>query len=291
MTDLDLPLLPSAEQIRRREFATVRRGYDPDQVRDYLHQVATQVETLEQEARRLKLGGAATAASANEAIGAHRESEAPPDVDAYEVLGKRFSGLIEAADREATRTIDDARAEAARALTEARMEADRIRVDAQARAEEARHQGSDALVRAREEADRLLSSLSERRESLVEQMHEMRSRLLNVAHELATEMDEADEGAPDAGDATARTERSAERSAEKSAEKSGGAMTPATRGSSIPSSASLGTAPSRGGDDDPVDPRYEDLWSDPGAKGGDPTVDIPDLAAIDLDLDDDTRRD
>ena len=280
MTDLDLPLLPSAEQIRRREFATVRRGYDPDQVRDYLHQVATQVETLEQEARRLKLGGAVTAASANEASGAHRESEAPPDVDAYEALGKRFSGLIEAADREATRTIDDARAEAARALTEARMEADRIRVDAQARAEEARHQGSDALVRAREEADRLLSSLSERRESLVEQMHEMRSRLLNVAHELATEMDEAGEGAPDAGgDATARTERS------------GGAMTPATRGSSIPSSASLSTAPSRGGDDDPVDPRYEDLWSDPGAKGGDPTVDIPDLAAIDLDLDDDTRRD
>jgi len=34
--DLDLPLLPSAEQIRRREFATVRRGYDPDQVREYL---------------------------------------------------------------------------------------------------------------------------------------------------------------------------------------------------------------------------------------------------------------
>ena len=35
MSDLDLPLLPSAEQIRRRQFATVRRGYDPDQVHDY----------------------------------------------------------------------------------------------------------------------------------------------------------------------------------------------------------------------------------------------------------------
>ena len=31
-TDIDLPFLPSAAQIRRREFATVRRGYDPDQV-------------------------------------------------------------------------------------------------------------------------------------------------------------------------------------------------------------------------------------------------------------------
>jgi hypothetical protein len=26
MSDLDLPLLPSADQIRRRKFATVRRG-------------------------------------------------------------------------------------------------------------------------------------------------------------------------------------------------------------------------------------------------------------------------
>ena len=48
-TDIDLPFLPSAAQIRRREFASVRRGYDPDQVRDYLFQVAEQVETLEQD--------------------------------------------------------------------------------------------------------------------------------------------------------------------------------------------------------------------------------------------------
>ncbi len=39
-SDLDMPLLPSAEQIRRREFATVRRGYDPQQVRAYLTSIA-----------------------------------------------------------------------------------------------------------------------------------------------------------------------------------------------------------------------------------------------------------
>ena len=44
-TEIDLPFLPSAAQIRRREFASVRRGYDPDQVRDYLAQVAEQVGT------------------------------------------------------------------------------------------------------------------------------------------------------------------------------------------------------------------------------------------------------
>ena len=54
-SDLDMPLLPSAEQIRRREFATVRRGYDPQQVRAYLTSIATQVGTLERELSQLRL--------------------------------------------------------------------------------------------------------------------------------------------------------------------------------------------------------------------------------------------
>src|SRR5438105_14687998 len=53
-TRLDLPLLPSAEQIRRRMFARVRRGFDPDQVRDYLLQIADQIETLEGEVREAR---------------------------------------------------------------------------------------------------------------------------------------------------------------------------------------------------------------------------------------------
>ncbi len=35
-SDLDLPVLMSAEHIRRREFVAVRRGYDPTQVREFL---------------------------------------------------------------------------------------------------------------------------------------------------------------------------------------------------------------------------------------------------------------
>ena len=54
-SDLDMPLLPSAEQIRRREFATVRRGYDPQQVRAYLTSIANQVGTLERELSQLRL--------------------------------------------------------------------------------------------------------------------------------------------------------------------------------------------------------------------------------------------
>src|SRR5829696_8786577 len=101
MTDLDLPLLPSAEQIRRREFATIRRGYDPDQVRDYLHQVAAQVETLEREVRDAKLGRAkidqvtgATVEQATPAATVPSEGAARGSDDAYDALAKRFSTLI-----------------------------------------------------------------------------------------------------------------------------------------------------------------------------------------------------
>jgi cell division initiation protein len=261
MTDLDLPLLPSAEQIRRREFATIRRGYDPDQVRDYLHQVAAQVETLEREVRDAKLGRAKIEQATGTMQGVAGQ-EAGPDVaggpaptgdDAYDALAKRFSTLIATADRESQKILGDAKAEAARILDEARSEADRIRVDAQARAEEARQQGSEALVRAREEADRLLSSLSQRRDSLVDQMHQMRTRLLAVAHELEAEMGDAD--AP-----------------------------PGSPTSALAASAPAPTVePSRRGDDAPVDPRYEDLWVTPPPSEA---VDIPDLASIDLDVDD-----
>jgi DivIVA domain-containing protein len=244
-SDLDMPLLPSAEQIRRREFATVRRGYDPQQVRTYLTSIANQVQTLERELSQLRLEAGSAAALQEEAPkGLAAPEPAAPAEDPYEALSKRFAALIEMADQEAEKTIEDARAEAARALEEARSEADRIRVDAQARAEQARQQGTEVLERARDESDRVLSGLAERRRGLVAQLEEMRAKLLTVADDLAVPLEEA---------AKAEAEDAA---AEPAAE------TP------------------EGERDDPVDPRYEELWvSEEGS------VDLPDLAAIDLDFD------
>jgi cell division initiation protein len=243
-SDLDMPLLPSSEQIRRREFATVRRGYDPQQVRMYLTSIAQQVETLEHELSQLRLE-TDSAAARRQSI--PEPAQAAPARDPYETLAKRFASLIEVADQEAARTIDDARTEATRTVDEARSEADRIKVDAQARAEEARQQGADLLERARIESDRILSSLAERREELVGQLQEMRSKLIAVTEGLAGSLEvaaaaEADDGSPEAIE------------------------------SDGPGAADAAT--------DPVDPRSDDLWVSSGS------VDLPDLAAIDLDFDD-----
>jgi DivIVA domain-containing protein len=244
--DLDLPLLPSAEQIRRREFATVRRGYDPDQVREYLQGVAGQVETLERELREHRKatpspmpGDGLAAASAPTAT--PDGATATPSPDAYEEIAKRFAGLLETADKEASAAVAAAKADATRIVEEARSEADRIQLDAQSKAEAAKQESSDTLANAKREADKILGSLAERRESLVSQMHDMQTKLLSVAKDLETSLGDApEEGGQHAVEST-----------------------PA--------------------DDDAVDPRYEDMWALPKGKH---MVDIPNLASLDVDFED-----
>jgi DivIVA domain-containing protein len=252
-SDLDMPLLPSAEQIRRREFATVRRGYDPQQVRAYLTSIANQVGTLERELSQLRLevGSSAAARGEQTAEPAMAESVATTDAapsadDPYDALSKRFATLIEMADQEADRILENARSESARALDEARSEADRIRVDAQAHAEEARQEGTDLLERAKTESDRILMGLAERRRGLVTQLEEMRGKLIDVAEELAVPIEEA-----------ARADAEDSDLAE--------------------------TTPDAEADDEGTtsdDPRYEDLWVNK-----DESLQIPDLTAIDLEFD------
>jgi DivIVA domain-containing protein len=247
-SDLDMPLLPSAEQISRREFATVRRGYDPQQVRAYLTSIATQVGTLERELSQLRLeAGSAAARSEHDAdpVKTPHDAAPPPD-DPYDALSKRFAALIEMADQEAERILENARSEAAQAVDQATSEADRIRVDAQAHAEEARQEGTDLLERAKTESDRVLSGLAERRRSLVTQLEEMRSKLITVAEDLAVPIEEASRA--DAEDTDL---------------------------------ADTGDSDDQADDDPetPVDPRYEDLWVNK-----DESLQIPDLASIDLDF-------
>jgi DivIVA domain-containing protein len=247
-TELDLPLLPSADQIRRREFATIRRGYDPEQVRDYLLMIGRQVETLEHELReaRLRAGGSPEVVTVPE-----------PREDPYDRLASRVADVLRSSDEQAERILEDAREEAARTLSEARSEADRIRVDAQSRAEEARQAGTEVLLNAEAEAERVLSTLSARRETLVDQLQIMQSRLIGAAQELETAIVGPDELEASAEDADAILDESLfDGNAEGTTE--------------AVDEAGL------------IDPRYEDLWvsSDTVALDlGDLTLDIEDEAA------------
>jgi DivIVA domain-containing protein len=245
-TELDLPLLPSAEQIRRREFATIRRGYDPEQVRHYLGQVAAQVETLERQLREAKLEAESAAAPTVISETDHATESADPNEvappDPYEEFASRLGELIRAADGQANKIVGEAEAEANRQVAEARAEADRIRTDAQSRAEEARQQGDEVLTKARLEAERVLSTLSTRRGHLVDQLQQMQSRLLGVAQEQESALEHGD-----GGDVAA---------------------------------AAVPTPPR----DEPVtvDPHYEDLWVSTDTAA----LNIAEIPAMDIDFDD-----
>jgi DivIVA domain-containing protein len=265
-SDLDMPLLPSAEQIRRREFATVRRGYDPQQVRAYLTSIANQVGTLERELSQLRLEVGSAAARKNQMP----ERSAPPQAapaptaassdDAYDALSKRFATLIEMADQEAERILENARSASEQALDDARSEADRIRVDAQAHAEEARQEGTDLLEQARTESERVLTGLAERRRGLVTQLEDMRSKLLTVAEELVVPIEEAARAEAEDADLVEPQAEAADDAVESTVE----------------------TDDATDDAEAPVDPRYEDLWVQK-----DDAIQLPDLASIDLDFDED----
>jgi DivIVA domain-containing protein len=180
-TEVDFPVLASPEQIRRREFVTTRRGYDPDQVREYLGQVARQVERMEKMIRGARLEAESNAQAQQQVS------------DAYEELAARVAGLVRAAEEEAERIRREASDEAERKLREARSDADRIRLDAQSKAEEAREAAERALQEARERADRTIAGLDMRRTAITEQLSAMQARLLSVAKDLETAIDRRDE--------------------------------------------------------------------------------------------------
>lgn len=172
-TELDLPLLISAEQIRRREFVTIRRGYDPDQVRRYLEQLAEQVDLMASMLRDSRLQ-----------VDAAARSGAGPRPDPYEQLARRVASVIKEADESAERLLGEGRRDAERLMTEARTDADRIRTDAQAMAEEARADAERSLREARMQADRTMTELSTRRDALVGELAQMQERLIGVARDL-----------------------------------------------------------------------------------------------------------
>jgi DivIVA domain-containing protein len=180
-TNLDLPVLMSADQIRRREFVTTRRGYDPEQVRAYLEQVAEQVELM-----RSSLLDARSQVQAPVRVSVAPKEPAP---DPYEQLGARVASVIREADETADKIRRDARRESEQLTREARTDADRIRTDAQANAEEAKVRADAAVRAAREEADRTIAGLATRRDTLVEQLAAMQERVLGVARDLESAMD------------------------------------------------------------------------------------------------------
>ena len=267
---------PSAEQIRRREFATVRRGYDPDQVRDYLAQVAEQVETLEQELR--EADAAEPARPRPRPMPRTARPEDAAGADAVRGAGEALRHAARDGRPRGRAILDDAREPKRQDLDEARSEADRIRVDAQARAEEARQQGNERS-----------SGRSRRPTGSCRALRAPRDR----SSSSCTTCRRAAVGRPRAGDrdreraTSPRRDRADERSAARRAESRRSRRDDPRRGRRCRSG--LASRPLRPRRDDDRGRCLGTRTSEDRADGD--RLDMPDLAASTLDFDDDTRRD
>jgi hypothetical protein len=196
-------------------FSTVRKGFDPDQVRARLRSLDAELVAL-----RTKLAETETALEAARAT--------PPTIDDLDdasvaarlgdetarVLTTARQGAVEmrarAAD-DAARILEDANAEASRVRLDAQIDADRVRADSENIAanhlESVKHQGREMLMDAHGVRERVLADLARRREAgrrQLEQLaagrdrlvasHEMVRRSLDeVTEELARSVPEAEE--------------------------------------------------------------------------------------------------
>src|SRR6266542_1615189 len=176
--DMDASERRDPDHVRTKEFAQVRRGYDPDQVRRFLQTVAAWMDDLETD-----LAEARAAATSPE--GARQpEHRAEPREDLYAALGVRVAEVLRTAEGIAEQVTRETEETAQRLLEEARTEAIRLRHRAQEEADRVREEAARALETARVEAERTISSLSERRTVLAAELHATKSRLMGIVTQL-----------------------------------------------------------------------------------------------------------
>ena len=184
------PSSPAA--VASASFATARRGFDADEVRDFLRMVAAELSRLQERERYLE----------RELQTAHRRPAAG-DVDldeatVTELLGeetarvlstaREAAGQIRArAEDGAARLLREAQDESARVREEAELELARRRHDAAQEAEAqvdlAKQQGREMVNEARAYRERVLADLGKRRDMAREQLQQLasgRERLLQA---------------------------------------------------------------------------------------------------------------
>lgn len=171
--EFDVPVFQSADQIRRREFVATRRGYDPEQVRAYLEQIADQVQTMEQMLRTARMK-----------VEAATGPIAAPKTDPYAQVASRVAEAIRIADESAQQMIAEAKQKADALVGDAKTAADRVRAEAQATADSALLQAETTVREARVRAAEAVAALVARRESILERLDGTKERLEAAARAL-----------------------------------------------------------------------------------------------------------
>ena len=184
-------------------FDTVRRGFAPDQVAEYLQRVTTLVLSLEARLSEMTSELLETKRERDEARAALEASAArdPNDgasdrvTELVHTFDHEVSGLLRDAEvenerlrsdvrMEADRILALARDEAKRFIAEADAEAEQIRADARTLERESQIRAGRLIIDAREEADRAESHLARVRGGVLDTFRDIRERTITALGEV-----------------------------------------------------------------------------------------------------------
>jgi len=169
------PPLTENDTKRSRRFASVRRGYDPSEVDEFLTSIASKIEALEKAIQRKRAA----------AERGHAEPASSPLGGPENGYTDRMTRLGMVGVREVERMLEEAKAEAASIVEEARSEADRIKREAEGWSRESVAEARTFLTQVEQDAGEVLSGTQERRREMIEELRATQERLVSVAQELS----------------------------------------------------------------------------------------------------------
>src|SRR5664280_2037546 len=161
------------DDVARHTFASVRRGFDPTEVRDYLESIATGLRSHVQREQELLA-----------AVADAEERAANPVIDdtmLTAAVGKETARVLQSAHDAASIALQERTAQQVAAAL------DKVRADAEELTERARAEGRSMVEEAQALRARVLADLSRRRKVLhaqIEQLRAGRERLAETVHDV-----------------------------------------------------------------------------------------------------------
>jgi DivIVA domain-containing protein len=170
--DVELFGPPDADGTYPR-FTTVLRGYDPEQVRDYVLRLGARVDELEQELEEAR----SERDAARKRFGTARD-------DAYNQLGLRMADVLRTADRQAEKIREDADEEVKQRVAQSKQLAQQIEREAEERAEQLRAEGQELRQRTAVEREQLLGGLVASRDIALSDLGAAKDHLVGIVDRL-----------------------------------------------------------------------------------------------------------
>jgi cell division septum initiation protein DivIVA len=178
-------------------FKTVRRGFDQNQVAEYIGELNDRLRTVEHLVRQVRYENEQVKRERDAALreraalvqqGEVALPSAPREVDTYEQVSGRVTKLLVAVDKDVEKIRGEAEAEAQQIVDRARSEAYRVSREA----EDGRTSAILAAQEARKQAERTVAELESRRDAVLQELRQTCANFLDVIGNLAASFEGQD---------------------------------------------------------------------------------------------------